>query len=200
MVATTPAPSWTQPDVIAALDQVNIRVRQLKDNQPEDRRKHTSRCISGEHMRDESQTGSKPQVAALEGWFTLDAEQPHLLGSKCASCGTYYFPKQQHYCKNPGCEGESFDEVKLSRTGVLWSFTNACYQPPEPFVAADPYRPFAIAAVKLEKENMVVLGQVAEGVDVEQLKAGLAMELVLETLFEDNESEKLTWKWNPVSP
>ncbi len=141
---------------------------------------------------------SKPQVAALENWFTLDKEKPHLIGSKCTSCGTYYFPKTSVFCRNPDCESESFEDVQLSRTGKLWSFTNACYQPPEPYISADPFVPYAIAAVELEKEKMTVLGQVVEGVGVENLKAGMEMELVLETLFEDDESEKLVWKWKPI--
>ncbi|MBT8150772.1 MAG: OB-fold domain-containing protein, partial [Gammaproteobacteria bacterium] len=138
-------------------------------------------------------TSNKPSVAVLDGWFTMDEDKPHLLGSQCNSCGTYYFPKQSNYCKNPSCDGESFNEVPLSRTGKVWSFTNACYQPPEPYIAADPYQPYAIAAVELEKEKMVVLGQVITGVDVDALRAGMQMELVLETLFEDDESRKLTW-------
>ena len=142
---------------------------------------------------------SKTEVPVLDGWFTMDADKPHLLGSKCSACGTYYFPKVSLFCKNPECNSESFEEVQLSRSGKLWSFTNACYQPPEPFVAAEPFVPYAIAAVELEKEKMTVLGQVVEGVGVENLKAGMEMELVLETLFVDDESEKLTWKWKPVN-
>jgi uncharacterized OB-fold protein len=142
---------------------------------------------------------TKPTVPALEGWFTLDAEKPHLIGTQCKSCGTYYFPKQSVFCKNPDCNGEAFDEVQLSRTGKVWSFTNACYQPPEPYVSADPFVPYTIMAVELEKEKMIVLGQAVEGVDVSQLKAGMGVELVLEKLFEDEQSVKLTWKWKPVA-
>jgi uncharacterized OB-fold protein len=141
---------------------------------------------------------TKTLVPALEGWFTMDAAKPHLIGTQCKSCNTYYFPKQSLFCKNPACNGEVFDEVQLSRTGKIWSFTNACYQPPEPYVAADPYVPYAIIAVELEKEKMIVLGQAVEGVDVSQLKAGMEVELVLEKLFEDEQSVKMTWKWKPV--
>jgi uncharacterized OB-fold protein len=132
----------------------------------------------------------------LEGWFTLDEQRPHLLGTRCTACGTYYFPKLKGYCRNPDCNSESFEEVPLSRTGKLWSFTNASYQPPEPYVQVEKeaFQPFAIAAVELEKEKMIVLGQVVTGTGVESLRAGLAMELVLEPLADG----KLTWKWKPV--
>lgn len=141
----------------------------------------------------------KPRVPAIEGWYTMNADAPHLIGSRCSDCGTYFFPKQDHYCKNPACDSSDFEEVELSRTGTIWSYTNACYQPPEPFVAADPFKPYAIAAVELEKEQMTILGQVVEGTSVDDLKVGMTMELVLETLHEDEEDTKVTWKWRPVA-
>ena len=142
---------------------------------------------------------SKERVPALDGWFTLDEAKPHLLGSKCTQCGTYYFPRQKNFCKNPACDSETFDEVKLSRTGKVWSFTDACYQPPEPFVSPEPFVPYTIAAVELAEEKMIVLGQVVDGVNVSDLKAGMEMELVLAPLFEDDQSVKLTWKWQPIN-
>lgn len=138
--------------------------------------------------------GNDRKEALLPGWYTLDTKTPHLLGARCKACGTYYFPRQVTFCRNPKCSGEAFEEVRLSRTGKLWSWTNACYAPPEPFVAPDPYEPFAIAAVELAKEKMVVLGPVVRGVTVAQLRAGLEMELALEPLADG----KLTWKWKPL--
>jgi len=140
----------------------------------------------------------KPLVPAIDGWYTMDADEPHLIGSRCSGCGTYFFPKQATYCKNPDCDSSEFEEVELSRTGKVWSYTNACYQPPEPFVAPDPFEPYALAAVELEKEQMVIMGQVADGLGVEALKVGMPMELVLETLHEDEEDTKIIWKWRPA--
>ena len=137
-------------------------------------------------------------MAAIEGWFSLE-DAPHLIGSRCRTCGTYFFPKLSSYCRNPVCEGTSFEEVKLSRTGRIWSYTNACYQPPPPFVAPEPFVPFAIAAVELEAERMIVLGQVVSGVDVTQLKVGMPVELVLEPLYRDGDTDKLVWKWKPLA-
>ena len=140
-----------------------------------------------------------PKVAALEGWFTLDEKEPQLLGSRCRACNTCYFPKQTSYCRTPACDSSEFDEVPLSRRGRVWSCTNAAYKPPEPFVAAEPFEPFTIAAVELESERMVILGQVVRGVEVTDLKVGQEMELVLDTLYTDAESEKMIWKWKPVA-
>ena len=140
----------------------------------------------------------KPLAPAIEGWHTM-AAKPHLIGTQCSACGTYFFPKQSQYCKNPSCDSTDFKEVELSRTGQVWSYTNACYQPPEPFVAPEPFEPYTIAGVQLEKEQMVVLGQVITGVSVDDLKVGMTMELVLEALHETEDDIKVTWKWQPLA-
>ena len=136
----------------------------------------------------------KTKVPAVEGWFTVD-DEPALLGSRCDACGTFAFPKETAFCRNPECSGTSFAEVKLSRRGTVWSFTDARYQPPPPYVPADPYEPFAIAAVELAAEKMVVMGQVVGGVGVDDLKVGAEVELVIDTLYEDDENQYLVWKW-----
>ncbi len=138
--------------------------------------------------------------AAIVGWYTLDQEQPQLLGSRCTGCGTYFFPPLAGYCRNPACESVAFESVPLSRTGRIWSFTNSCYQPPEPYVAAVPFVPYAIAAVELEREKMTILGQVIEGVGVESLAIGMEMELVIQTLYRTDTDNKLIWKWRPLVP
>lgn len=140
----------------------------------------------------------KTRVPAVEGWFTTGPDEPALLGTRCRTCGSYFFPRQATFCRNPACRGTELDEVPLSRTGTVWSFTDACYQPPPPFIAADPYVPFALAAVELAAEQLVVLGQVVAGVGVGDLAAGMQVELVLDTLYEDDDHEYLVWKWRPL--
>jgi len=142
--------------------------------------------------------GTKARVPAVEGWFTMNEAAPALLGSRCTVCGTYAFPKETLFCRNPSCEGTTFEEVPLSRTGRIWSYTDARYQPPAPYVASDPYVPFAIAAVELATEQMVVMGQVVAGVEVPELSVGDEVELALEVLYEDEEHEYLVWKWRPT--
>jgi uncharacterized OB-fold protein len=142
---------------------------------------------------------AKTQTPVVEGWFRSDPDDPRLLGTRCKACGTYFFPKETFACRNPSCDGADLEEVPLSRRGRLWSFTNNCYPPPAPYVATDPFEPYAIAAVELEEEKMVVLGQVVPGVGVDQLEAGMEMELVVDTLHEDDDREYTVWKWRPVA-
>ena len=140
---------------------------------------------------------TKQDVPAIAGWFNDDREAPRLIGQKCSGCGTYFFPRTAS-CKNPRCPGGELADVPLSRTGTLWSYTNAGYKPPPPFVAEEPYKPFTIAAVELDEEKMVVLGMVASQFSCEDLKVGMRMELVLDVLYEDEESRKIIWKWQPA--
>jgi uncharacterized OB-fold protein len=137
----------------------------------------------------------KTRRPAVEGWFTMDEDAPHLVASRCCSCGTVWFPPAGGYCRNPVCEGSEPEEVRLSRTGRIWSYTDNRYQPPAPYVSPDPFRPYAIAAVELDEEKMVVLGQLAPDVDLASVSIGDSVELVLDTLYEDDESEYVVWKW-----
>ena len=137
-------------------------------------------------------------VPAVEGWFTTD-EVPHLLGTRCTTCGTVFFPRAEGFCRNPACRGREFDETELSRTGTIWSYTDAQYQPPPPYIASsDPYVPFALAAVELTDEHLVVLGQLADGYTVDDVKVGTTVELVIEPLDELEGETHLIYKWRPV--
>src|SRR5690606_5411315 len=108
-------------------------------------------------------------------------------------------PAESYFCRNPECTGTSFEDVPLSPRGTLWSFTNNCYPPPKPYMAAEPFEPYIVAAVELAAEKMVVLGQVAAGVKIDTLSAGMEMELCLDTLFADDDNEYIVWKWRPVA-
>ena len=138
---------------------------------------------------------------AIEGWFTT-GDEPALIGSSCTSCGTVFFPKvttaegSTSYCRNPHCTGTEFSDTQLSRTGTIWSYTDAQYQPPAPYPAAaeGEYTPFALAAVALP-EGITVLGQLAAGVACADVQVGDTVELVLEP----GADGATIWKWKPVT-
>jgi|TARA_B100001964_G_C14112253_1_gene544400 uncharacterized OB-fold protein len=142
-------------------------------------------------------TETKERVSAMEGWFTLDEESPKLIGTRCQACSAVYFPRETIACRNPSCSSRTFEEVELSSRGKIWSFTNNHYQPPAPYRSVEPFEPYTIAAVELDEEKMIVLGQVAADVAFDDLRVGLPMELTLGTLYEDDDKEYLVWKWRP---
>ncbi len=142
----------------------------------------------------------KTKVAALgaEGWFTLSGE-PTLLGSRCSTCGTFTFPRRNGWCPNPTCRGTELVDTPLSRTGRIWSYTDAQYQPPAPYICpAEVFEPFAIAAVELANEGLVIVGQLTPGVTVDDVHVGDDVELVVETLYSDDENDYQVWRWQPV--
>jgi uncharacterized OB-fold protein len=141
---------------------------------------------------------AKQRVPAVEGLFTMDEADPHLIGGR-SSNGSYFFPKDLGGT-DPYSDGSPPEEVQLSNRGRVWSYTNSAYPPPAPFVVTtEPFVPVVIAAVELPVEQMVVLGQVVPGVTVDDLKVGMEMQLVLDTLYEDDDNEYVVWKWKPAS-
>jgi uncharacterized OB-fold protein len=138
----------------------------------------------------------KARVPVIEGWFT-QGPQPQLIGARCVHCRSYFFPKTQTTCSNPACDGSEFEEVALSRTGRIWSYTENCFKPPEPYVSPEPFVPYTVAAVELAAEKMVVLGQMEAGTDPDALAVGAQVELVLGTLHEDGERAYQMWYWRP---
>ena len=137
------------------------------------------------------------QEPAIAGWFaTDDAGVPHLIGSPCPQCGTYVFPPRENNCPNPACDGDELESVALSTRGTLWSYTENRYPPPAPYPAADPFEPFAIAAVELSKEGLIVLGKVNEGTLATDLKVGMEMELTTMPLFTgDDGVQRIVYAW-----
>ena len=142
---------------------------------------------------------TKVQLPAVEGWFTMDPGEPRLLGSRGVETGSYYFPKNLAFSRNPAAPAEELEEVTLSRRGRVWSWTTNHYKPPEPYVAADPFVPYTVLAVELPEEQMVVLGPLAPSCDPAVLAVGTEVELVLGSLYEDEEHEYMVWQWKPVS-
>lgn len=138
---------------------------------------------------------------AIDGWFATDnAGTPHLIGSKCSGCGTYVFPPVRASgatsCPNPACEGDQLDAVPLARRGTLWSYTENQYAPPPPYPSPDPFEPFAVAAVELAAEGLIILGKVVTGTLAADLKVGMAMELTTMPLFTDDDGvERIVYAW-----
>jgi uncharacterized OB-fold protein len=141
---------------------------------------------------------SKPRIPAVDGWFTNNETAPALLGARGRESGSYYWPTAVAVSGNPAKPGEDREPVELSRTGKLWSWTTNHYAPPEPYVSPDPFVPYTVCAVELERERMVVLGQLAAGAEPDDLEVGMEMELVLGELFSDDDNEYVVWQWAPL--
>ncbi|OKH98553.1 benzoylsuccinyl-CoA thiolase [Streptomyces sp. CB02923] len=122
------------------------------------------------------------------------------MGTRCGTCGAVFFPREDFFCRSPGCDGTELAQVPLSRRGTVWSYTDGRYRPPPPYLSDPgvPWQPRALVAVELAAERMVVLGQAAPGVTVADLRVGMTAELVPGVLGEDAETVWTTWWWQPV--
>jgi uncharacterized OB-fold protein len=106
------------------------------------------------------------------------------------------FPPRALDCPNPGCSSGTLEPVALSRRGTLWSYAENRYAPPPPYPAPDPFEPFAVAAVQLADEGLIVLGKVVAGTLAADLKVGMEMELAIEPLYRDDDGvERTVYAW-----
>lgn len=154
-------------------------------------------------------TSSKTRVPAVEGLFTMDEDIPRLVGGKSIGRESYFFPKDLAGADPADTVAGSIatggtaagmperEEVLLSSTGKVWSYTTASYPPPAPYVVTrDPWEPFVLAAVELP-EKIVVLGPMSDDVTLEDMRIGMKVQLGLTTLYEDEEHEYISWEWRP---
>ena len=138
----------------------------------------------------------RQQVPAIEGLFTWTAKEPQLIGSRCRSCRSVSFPSGRT-CNNPHCTDKDVEEVLLSRSGKLYSYTVQCYAPPPPYHPPEPFVPFGIGMVELP-EGIRVVGMMTQ-CDVKDLNIDMDVVLVAEKLYEDEQgNEVMGWKWKPV--
>ncbi|MGZ4711662.1 MAG: Zn-ribbon domain-containing OB-fold protein [Acidimicrobiia bacterium] len=140
---------------------------------------------------------TKTQVPAVDGWFTMD-DAPALLASRGTETGSYFFPKDLAFSRNPAAPTEALEEVELARRGRVWSWTTNHYQPPAPYVAPDPFVPYTVLAVELVDEQMIVLGPLVPDADPADLAVGTEVELTLGTLYSDDEHDYVVWQWRPT--
>ncbi len=135
-------------------------------------------------------------IPAAQGLFTETADGPRLVGSRCATCGSAYFPRAQA-CHNPECERTDMRDANFGPRGRLASVTIQGYPPPAPVVWSDPYTPYAVGLVDLP-EGLRVLGRIHTD-DLEGIKVGSEMELVIESLGSDESgADVISWQFKPV--
>jgi len=135
-------------------------------------------------------------VPVVEGLFTWPSDKPQLIGTKCLSCGSYFFPKTLS-CNNPDCEEKKVEEVLLSRRGKLYSYTMQHYTPPPPAKFSEPFVPYGIGLVELP-EGIRVIGRLTTS-HTGELRIGMDVELTVEKICEDDQGNELvTYKFKPL--
>jgi len=132
------------------------------------------------------------QIPVMEGLFTGPADRPQLLGGRCRGCDGHFFPAGA-VTHDPTCEGHDVEEIPLSRRGKLVTYTIHRFLAPPPF-RMEPFEPYAIGAVELP-EQLLVIG-ILTGVDLDHIEIGADAELVLGRLYTDDDgNDVMTYMW-----
>ena len=139
---------------------------------------------------------SQNATPAVEGLFRAADDGARLLGSRCASCQTPYFPKSE-LCHNADCDDSKMQDAEFGPRGTVWSYSVQNYPPPPPAVTADPYEPYALGVVDLE-DGLRVVGRLTT-TDPDQVKVGARVGLELGEIGTDAEGTPLvSWMFRPI--
>jgi uncharacterized OB-fold protein len=135
------------------------------------------------------------QKPVADGLFTWPSDDPQLLGSKCTACGEVTFPAQSA-C--PACPSSDCEQIGLSRSGTLWTWTVQNFPPPHPYLGdARSFVPFGVGYIELA-EGVRVESRLTEN-DAGRLKIGMQMELVIETFGRDADgNDVVTFAFKPT--
>ena len=123
------------------------------------------------------------------GLFVHDGAEPRLLAGRCPSCRGLHFPRGTTcpYCAAEGCV-----ETPVGPTARLCLYTAVTARPPG-------YRgplPYGFGVVELE-DGLRVIARLTDS-DTGRLRPGLAMRLVVEALFTDDDGrEVLSYAFRP---
>jgi len=138
------------------------------------------------------QSKEQTRIPVAAGLFSEPAsgERPHLLANKCPKCSEIYFPKEMLCLR---CGHPELEEMALSPTGTLHTFTVISQQPPI-------YKgkvPYAIGIVEMPEK--VRTTSLLTDCDFSKLRIGMPMELVVERLHDDDQgNEVICHKFKPA--
>jgi uncharacterized OB-fold protein len=137
-----------------------------------------------------------PRVPIAPEYFSVPDEgahdqRPRLLGSRCPACGEHFYPRRLVCAK---CLHEGCEDVVLSPTGTLWTYT---------------YVHVPLFAKKDAKIDAYGVGQVdlPEGPRIQAIlvggpddfEIGMALELDTETLRQDGDGNDIViYRFRPV--
>ena len=136
----------------------------------------------------------KKKIPVKDGLWT-SGEKPQLVGSQCNQCGEVFFPTREGVlCSN--CQSGNFQEVKLGRSGKIYSYTVVMQRPPVYYKAAEV--PYAIGFVELPEGIRVET--LFTGCKPEDLKVGMEVEMLIDKLHDEEDgTEVYCYKFKPAA-
>jgi uncharacterized OB-fold protein len=138
------------------------------------------------------------RVLLGEGLFTpAEVGDGQIIATHCKSCGDYFFPRT-FTCHNPDCEGKDVEDVALSPTGKVSTYSDMSYPPPPPFVVKkEDWVPTPVVAVEMP-EGINIIGMM-EDCTPEEVSIGMKVKTVIRVLYTNDKGEELVgWKFRRV--
>ena len=139
------------------------------------------------------------RVLLGEGLFTptepgVDGQ---IIATHCRSCGDYFFPRS-FTCHNPECEEKDVEDVPLSPTGVVDTYSDMSYPPPPPYVVKkEDWVPTPVVSVKMP-EGIHIIGMM-DDCTPEEVSIGMEVQTVIRVLYTNKDGEELVgWKFRRV--
>jgi uncharacterized OB-fold protein len=128
------------------------------------------------------------RIPIKPGLIIERAEGNALLGSRCKDCNKIFFPPTA-FCYE--CLSVKMEEVTLSRTGKLYSYTIS-------YMASSNFKPpHALGWIELP-EGIKIASPLREW-ENKRLRVGMDMELVIGKLWEEQDREIIGYWFQPVS-
>ena len=147
----------------------------------------------------EAQTTEQKRVLLGDGLFTptepgVDGQ---IIATHCKSCGDYFFPRS-FTCHNPECEEKDVEDVALSGTGIVDTYSDMSYPPPPPYVVKkEDWVPTPVVSVKMP-EGIHIIGMMDECTP-EEVSIGMEVQTVIRVLYTNKSGEELVgWKFRKV--
>jgi uncharacterized protein len=120
-----------------------------------------------------------PSRPIVHGLFEQASEGPRLLAARCIACGKVHFPAS---ATCPYCGADAPTPTLVGPAGQLRLFTVVANRPPG-------YRgpvPYGFGVVEVDGVDLQVITRLTEN-DLQRLRPGLPVTLVIEPLFTDDE-------------
>ncbi len=133
-----------------------------------------------------------PHRTSVAGFWRRYPQRYRLVGSKCETCGTYYFPPRQ-ICPKCRRKGKIVPYI-FSGNGKIESYT-IVHTPPD---GMEDQAPYVLAIIRLE-EGPMLTAQVVD-VDPSEVKIGMPVKMVFRKISEDGEDGLINYgyKFEPV--
>ena len=146
-----------------------------------------------------TESTEQKRVLLGEGLFTptepgVDGQ---IIATHCRSCGDYFFPRS-FTCHNPECEEKDVEDVPLSPTGIVDTYSDMSYPPPPPYVVKkEDWAPTPVVSVKMP-EGIHIIGMM-DDCTPEEVSIGMEVQTVIRVLYTNKNGEELVgWKFRRV--